>query len=157
MKVKAYALLVCVLGAYMLYAQRVEPQVMASSGGSGSAGGYTLEWTLGQTAVQTLKSGAYVLTQGFHQPNLLVVGVRDVRYPFEVHIAPNPFSHRIHLQTSQSPLWWRAFTPDGKWVTDFQSLDEEGIIDLREAPQGTLMLQLKDKKGQMVSFQLIKL
>ncbi len=157
MKVKIYAFLGCVLGAYTLYAQRVEPQVMATSGGSGSAGGYSLEWTLGQTAMQTLKSGEYVLTQGFHQPNLLVVGVRDVRYPFEVYIAPNPFSHRIHLQVPQSALWWRAFTPDGKWVTDFQPLHEEGIIDLQEAPQGTLLLQLKDKKGQMVSFQLIKL
>jgi|GEM_PF-1050471 len=157
MKRKIYALWVCVLAANTLMAQRIEPKVMASTGGSGSAGGYTLEWTLGQTAVQTLKAGEYALTQGFHQPNLLVVGVRDVRYPFEVQLSPNPFGTIVRLHSEQSGLWWRAFTPDGKWAVDFQPIEKEGLIDLHGAPQGVLILQLKDQRGQTISFQLIKL
>ncbi|MBK9148716.1 MAG: DUF285 domain-containing protein [Flavobacteriales bacterium] len=49
-------------------AQSASPTVVATTGGTGTAGNMTLDWTLGEPMVTTLDNGQLVLTQGFHQP-----------------------------------------------------------------------------------------
>lgn len=51
----------------MAMAQSISPSVIASSGGSGTVGGVTVDWTVGEVAVTTLDNGTNILTQGFHQ------------------------------------------------------------------------------------------
>ncbi|HRK27143.1 MAG TPA: hypothetical protein PK239_07615 [Chitinophagales bacterium] len=55
---------------HLLYAQSLSPQVVASGGTALTAGGYSLAYTVGETATATLSSGSNILTQGFHQPDL---------------------------------------------------------------------------------------
>jgi hypothetical protein len=57
----------------LLAAQTLAPSVVASAGGSGSAGGTTLNWTLGEMSVAPLANGSNMLTQGFHQADPLRV------------------------------------------------------------------------------------
>lgn len=52
-----------------IIAQSLTPQVVASGGGSFTAGGYTLDFTIGEPTVTTLIAGSSILTQGFQQPN----------------------------------------------------------------------------------------
>jgi membrane-bound inhibitor of C-type lysozyme len=47
-------------------------QVVASSGNSATAGGYTVAWTLGEPVIETLSGSNNILTQGMHQTNLVV-------------------------------------------------------------------------------------
>jgi hypothetical protein len=47
--------------------QSISPSVIGAAGGSGSAGGVTIDWTVGELAVTTLNNGSNILTQGFHQ------------------------------------------------------------------------------------------
>ncbi|MCB0034622.1 MAG: hypothetical protein KDE51_11405, partial [Anaerolineales bacterium] len=47
-----------------LCAQSLSPTAIASAGGTRTAGGVTLSWTVGETAVQTLDNGTNILTQG---------------------------------------------------------------------------------------------
>ncbi|MCB0794117.1 MAG: hemagglutinin protein [Flavobacteriales bacterium] len=62
-----------------LIAQSLSPTVIASTGGSGTVGGVSVDWTVGEVAVTTLDNGTNRLTQGFHQgdPLKLRLNVRN--------------------------------------------------------------------------------
>ena len=53
-------------------AQTLTPRVICSGYGSGQGGGIKLNYTIGETFVTTLRSGNTVLTQGFHQPEIVL-------------------------------------------------------------------------------------
>ncbi|QQS30849.1 MAG: hypothetical protein IPM47_07970 [Sphingobacteriales bacterium] len=55
------------------FAQSLSPQVVASGGGYGTGGGYTLSYTVGEPVIATLSGGSNILTQGFHQPDLQTI------------------------------------------------------------------------------------
>ena len=63
--ITSFALALCVSTAGL--GQSISPSVIGSAGGSGSAGGVTLDWTVGETAVTTISNGSNTITQGFHQ------------------------------------------------------------------------------------------
>ena len=85
---KAWLLLIfiCVPGA-LVSAQ----QVIASSGSSGSAAGYSVEWTLGEPVIETFTLSNHILTQGFHQTGFLATSLQDFELPgLLVRVYPNP-------------------------------------------------------------------
>lgn len=71
-KIKLSILVVFFIISLDLNAQSLTNTVLASSGGSTSAGGVQLNWTLGETVTPTLAAGTIVLTQGFQQPELQI-------------------------------------------------------------------------------------
>lgn len=52
----------------LINAQSISRKVISSAGGTMTAGGSTLTYTIGEAAVQTLSAGGAMLTQGFEQP-----------------------------------------------------------------------------------------
>lgn len=52
-----------------LQAQSLSPVVIASGGSTYTAGGYSLDFTVGETLTATLSGGSNIVTQGFHQPS----------------------------------------------------------------------------------------
>lgn len=66
-------------------------QVVASSGNTATAGGYSVAWTLGEPVIATLTGSTNILTQGMHQTNLVATDVGNVVFPgLEVKVYPNP-------------------------------------------------------------------
>tara|TARA_B100001287_G_C22643346_1_gene511294 strand:+ start:560 stop:1123 length:564 start_codon:yes stop_codon:yes gene_type:complete len=71
---------------------QISPSVVA--GCSASLQGYSLvsiksEFTLGQIAINSLASNDFILTQGFHQPNLGVISIFEDKMT-NIFIYPNP-------------------------------------------------------------------
>ena len=71
---------------------QISPNVVA--GCSGSLQGYSLvslksEFTLGQIAINYLASDDFILTQGFHQPNLGVISIFEEKMT-NITVYPNP-------------------------------------------------------------------
>lgn len=78
-----------------LWAQTtLAPQVTSSGGGSASAGGVTLSFTLGQAVSTTASGNGTTLTQGFHQPPVVEAVSRedDVPSAGQLVLYPNPSS-----------------------------------------------------------------
>ena len=78
-----------------LSAQSATPSVLASSGGEGSDGSNHAAWTMGELSISTLSNGDQILTQGFHQPRLLIVGTNDGDPDIGLNIFPNPTQDRL--------------------------------------------------------------
>jgi hypothetical protein len=90
--------------------------VVAADGGTAAGAGMTLEWTLGETSISSGKSQAIFLTEGFHQPILLVEAVSSTAFEregttdakkevsretaFSVTLLPNPVASILYVRFS---------------------------------------------------------
>lgn len=89
----------CLLSA-PVGAQSVSPKVLASGGRYASAGGYSVSYTVGEmAAVSTLTASGRTLTQGFQQPNDILIGILDAEKTAEGTFAvyPNPAVDKLWL------------------------------------------------------------
>lgn len=84
--------LLCLLLPFASGAQSIERQIVASAGGSASAGSnFRIDYTIGDVAVSTLSGGSHFLTQGFQQPSSSSVFINEnPENPFIISIYPNP-------------------------------------------------------------------
>ena len=90
-------LFLSLLFATLLSAQSLSPTVIASGGTYSSAGGNSLSYTVGEmSAVSTLTNGS-ILTQGFQQPNDILLGLLDIEKEADgaFSIYPNPAKETV--------------------------------------------------------------
>lgn len=66
-------LFICCIFFMQLNAQTISRQVTLTSGSSFSGGDNSVSWTMGEIANKTYSSLSITLTQGFQQPNYLVI------------------------------------------------------------------------------------
>lgn len=62
------------------FSQEIEREVIGSSGNSSTNGSVTLDATVGEVAVQTLSNGTIFITQGFQQPQDIVIPELDLKF-----------------------------------------------------------------------------
>jgi len=97
---------VVVLGVATLgYAQNVAPEVFASSGASGFTDNASIAFTIGEPLVETLSSNNTVVTQGFHQTNIIITGLRENLAfvgELQLNVYPNPTSERVSIELSSN-------------------------------------------------------
>ncbi|WP_162946491.1 T9SS type A sorting domain-containing protein [Chitinophaga barathri] len=65
-------------------------EVVASSGGTGTAGNIQLDYTIGEPAVITLSAGNITLSQGFHQPEVIPKPPQGANPILDFMLFPNP-------------------------------------------------------------------
>ena len=80
----------------------IDPSVITGCGGS--LQGYSMvsvksDFTLGEIAIETLKSDQYMLTQGFHQPSLGIISLLESPQT-KISIFPNPTTDVLNLEFS---------------------------------------------------------
>ena len=71
-------------------AQSIAPSVLASSGSYAEGRAVSLSWTLGQIASETRSHHGGTLAEGFQQPFLSVIAVREAQLPLTMSLYPNP-------------------------------------------------------------------
>lgn len=65
-------------------------EVVASSGGGGTAGNIQLDYTLGEPAILTLSAANLMLSQGFHQPEVIPKPPQGANPVMDFMLFPNP-------------------------------------------------------------------
>lgn len=97
---KALILLCAWMGfAGSLYSQKLDRFVVATAGNTASNANLTLSYTIGETVVTTAGNSSLTLTQGFQQPDDILVGVPELPSPgLSYTLYPNPAQHTVLLQ-----------------------------------------------------------
>jgi hypothetical protein len=136
-------------------------QVVASSGNSGSAAGYTVDWTLGEPVIETISSSGNILTQGMHQTKLLVTAISEIEFPgVEVKVYPNPTGRFLKievLQTGNELFFYEISDITGRKVVlkELQGNTEE--IDMGSFVSGIYFLYVLSQNHKSVKvFKIIK-
>jgi hypothetical protein len=82
-----------------LNAQNLNQQVIATTGSYISTSGYSLSYTVGEPAVQSLIStDGYLLTQGFQQSFDIVTAVGEISHSNQLLVYPNPCDQLLSIK-----------------------------------------------------------
>lgn len=164
---KILLVLLCTGIGSWLIAQTVEPTVVSTAGSSGSGKAISLEWTLGEVAIQSLYHPGGILTQGYHQPNLIVTEhqnfVAEVIAPhLQVNLSPNPVKSILNVKMQSDLEGVTTISLHDLNGTPLQSikanLQEDNVeINLSRYQAGMYLLHLLTEEGKALkSFKVIK-
>lgn len=151
---KKILLFFCVLVAFNnATAQILSPEVISPSGTSMSNGTTTLDWTLGEPATATLDNPQNAITQGFHQPTIIVTAIADVKILKDVKVFPNPTIDVVQIQftANQKHTLVELYSVDGK-LLEKHSVNSQALeMNMSSYPAGTYFLRInKSETHQLV-------
>jgi hypothetical protein len=96
----------------MLLAQ----SVLATGGSSYTSPSVSVNWTVGETVIQTFDASSALVTQGMHQDNALPTIITE-QSPNLLTIWPNPAREVVTISGSKQPIERiEIFDAVGKWV-----------------------------------------
>ena len=149
-------------------AQHLSPSVISPSGDVSYSTDFSLEWTLGEIAVNTIHATDHIYTEGFHQP---VLSVRVVEAPFnyntteyaeniasgdlKITVVPNPVTSILHvtiISNDPSEILLQLSDLSGKTVisTEVDPMVNSTDLDVSFLPSGLYLLQFIDGEGKMI-------
>ena len=139
------------------FSQTVSPEIISTAGSSFVNSQNELSWTLGEPATGTL-TNSNILTQGFHQGNLIITALNETTSDNKVTIFPNPTADVIQIQfaTANDRNLLELYSADGRLMMSRNiNYDTLSQIDMRQYASGTYILIVTGKIVQ--SYQIVKL
>ncbi|MCW3084749.1 MAG: hypothetical protein JWP12_2115 [Bacteroidetes bacterium] len=149
----------CCLIVLSAKSQSVAPQVISTSGTSFSNASGQLDWTIGEPVTSALSASGNQLTQGFHQPNLVITAVNDLAADYSVNVYPNPTVDYVtlHFNNLKETLTIELYTTDGKLL---ESKQVNTLTDLQlsmaDYAAGTYLLALRTTNSATKNYKIIK-
>ena len=135
-------------------------EVVSSGGETQQAGRYEISWTIGEPVIETISTGAYILTQGFHQPGLTVTPVNEIEIAnLELKVYPNPTSEYILIQLNklENDPAFSLYSIKGKLLVRKSISKYETSVDLKNYASGSYLLKISQARTQMLqTFKIIK-
>jgi hypothetical protein len=148
-------------------AQTISPSVLASGGGSAKTSSGSLDWTLGEFAVETIYTDGKIYTQGFNQPFLIIrpsVVLTPAKSFYKISVAPNPVHSILNFKiNSLNDIQVSVTVADihGKMLLRRKVNSAGGYlqIDFTGLAAGSYVLTVREAaSGQIIqSFEIIKL
>lgn len=146
-------------------AQQSQHSLLSSGGGHATTEFYSIDWSLGELAVETAKASTDMYTQGFLQPLVMrrSPGARLIASSIYVTVYPNPTHGRVVLSFevgSAELLTARLYNTVGTAV--LQSIIPKGsnwfTLNTATLPQGSYLLSVGNKDNtRSENFTIIKL
>lgn len=133
-------------------AQSLSNEVIAVDGGTHIANQISLDWTLGEPAVETVRSGKQQFTQGFHQPYLMVN--KELKLPetpsVQLRVYPNPFSATLSIDFLSPPdIQYIVSVSNmlGKEIIHSRLDHQSQDLSMRHLPSGQFVLHIVGEDG----------
>lgn len=161
-----------------LSAQSIQNKVIASGGATYVKPTAQLEFTLGETFVQTFTKPTAIITQGFHQPSLTVaritdepnseevmsetIPVRDMPEPanFKFNAYPNPVTNHLYIEANGDYRGKAAvivMDANGRTVQEVTLDGSQSTINFSGSTPGTYLVQVIDRTaGVQETFRVVK-
>lgn len=144
--------------------------VLASAGTESKSAGLSLSWTLGETAVLSRATPRGFLTEGLHQPSLVIHTLADLPdflptsslSTFSWQVYPNPTADVLSVRFADKAIAsdLQVYDAHGRLAISRSLVTDESTLELdfgSYAP-GIYWLVARDAQGQVLqSLQCVKL
>ena len=136
-----------------------QPQEVVSSAGSAfenSSG--SISFTIGECITSTFSPSGIILTQGFHQPKLVIIDNQPIR-PLDIEITayPNPAKEFVILKIEKSQEFSYVLCDMmGRIIEKKEIVSTETEIDFTYLKPSTYVLRVLKSKGEVRTFKIIK-
>ncbi len=133
--------------------------VVSANGGTATAAGTQVSWTIGEPVVATVSDGNNTLTQGFQQSKLTVTAINDIQVAgVEVKVYPNPTSDyvTVHFSNKIEKPVYLLFDLSGRLIEQKNIESTDTRIDMSSYSGGSYILKLSIAKHPLQTFKIIK-
>jgi hypothetical protein len=131
--------------------------VIGSAGNSTIVGNNQLSWTIGEPIINTSITPNGILTQGFHQGDILI-SVIDENNKINASIYPNPTTSEIVISIGEENLLnarYRLQDSFGKLLVERKIISKESNVSLESVPSASYFIQVL-LDNQIKTFKIIK-
>jgi hypothetical protein len=156
-----------------LSSQYVSPEVVSSNGGTGTAAGIQLEWTLGEPAIEGRTGQQQSFTEGFHQPVILVeqvaltsshIGTRSEHEHLSwISVSPNPVATELTIRfvsDTGEQYYCQVRDANGALISQrtLNTLDGNAEMDVADLAAGLYFLHfIAADDGEVSVFKVVKI
>ena len=134
-------------------------EVISANGGTATAAGTEVSWTIGEPITATVSDGTTTLTQGFHQSKLTVTVINDIQIAgVEIKVYPNPTSDYVTVHFSkvmEKPTYF-IFDLSGRIIEQKNIESTDVKIDMTNYAGGSYILKLNNGQQPLQTFKIIK-
>jgi hypothetical protein len=142
-------------------AQTIQNDVLVSSGGTTTAGGIKMEFSVGEPVIETFEVTEMTLTQGFLQPLLIVTSIEKPDMLMGISVFPNPVKAELSIDIPQefsSQLVCRLFDMTGKMHRQKGLAPGINALDMQDCASGNYLLSIFDtESGRKFQTKIIKI
>ncbi|MEP6795155.1 MAG: T9SS type A sorting domain-containing protein [Saprospiraceae bacterium] len=135
-----------------IHAQTLSPQVVSIAGESFSTPTVTLDFTVSEVMSSSFTDGSIILTQGFHQPEILFVSIESPDPEISFKLFPNPTERFITIESEQdNMLQVRIYDSVGKTIETTTFFNKKITIDLQKLTSGYYIMAISNASGKHLS------
>lgn len=165
MKNKLLLLVLFICFFFFANSQTLEPTIISPAGGSSLTPKYTIDWTMGEFAVETISFNGKMYTQGFHQPLQIISGSTVARMgtAYNISVAPNPVLSTLNFSVSSVNtvnVFVTIADVHGVVFRQYKVSSANGTlqINMNGLPPGTYNLTVREGVGANIvkTYQIIK-
>ena len=166
MRSKLFLILTVCCISLFANSQKLERSIISPAGGSSLTTKYTLDWTMGEYAVETVVTPSNMYTQGFHQPLQVITTSSPVArtgITYNIAIAPNPVLSKLNFSISSVKtvnVFVTIADIHGVIFKQYKVSSANGSlqIDMTGLPAGTYTLTVRDGVAANIikTYQIIK-
>ena len=133
-------------------------QVISTAGGAFENGSGSISFTIGECITSTLSSSATILTQGFHQPKLVIIDNQPIKLDdIDITAFPNPAKEFVILRIKE----FRGFSYTlhdltGRIIEKKEIFSSETEIDFKNLVPSAYILKVSNKNEDTRTFKIIK-
>ncbi len=152
----------------LIYTTVVQSQIQSiigNTGGEFKNSEFTIEFTLGETMINTYSNNRQVITQGFHQPDIFlstsIVSFDDLE--FELNTYPNPFHDQFTITVKGENLpkmIVELVDINGRSILNkkLTGYEQDMLIDVSTLISGVYILKYTDETNRIITTEkLLKL
>ena len=121
----------------------------------------TVNYSVGQIAVNNIKSSAGIITEGVQQPYeiLFMTGVADKNFTLDYIVYPNPALADVRMKCMRPVTTGMSCTLKdlhGNLISTTEITTPETIIRMQELAAGTYLLSLFENEKLLTTWKVIK-
>jgi hypothetical protein len=148
------------LSGLTIKSQNMQQQVISASGDAMRSAETIIEWTLGEPVIATHTEGSIMLTQGFHQPKLVVTVIKTLEgLPYAVEAYPNPTDDLLLIQLKKTEIkdfQFVLYNVNGKVLKQEPLASDVTGINMDSYPAGVYLLKIMRLDKEIKTFEIIK-
>ena len=140
------------------HGQSIQPGILSTTGNQVSQASLTLQWTMGEVAIQSFEVSALSTNEGFHQlfNEEVNTPVSELKLSQEILLFPNPTSDQLNIQTeTQEELHFKLFNSKGQ-LKKSGMLNRSGQLEVEHLPEGHYHLLLTNNKKEQGLYTFVK-
>ena len=142
-----------------VFAQSKSAELISSGGSYYQDANIQVSWSIGETVVETISSGDYQLTQGFHQSEYEIsTTVQNPDFNTNIKIYPNPTKDFLIVNVSEvlPANEILVFDQNGKIILQKNIHSSNEKIDLTSYANGLYYIQVLSGKIKVKEFKVVK-